>query len=264
MKMTRSLVRGILGCALALAMVSTLCAQTPISGAAKVVRIKGRARISYNGGAFVTLNPGDLVKPGAIIQTSTQEGSYVDIVLGSGETAPISYGPPSPPSAMGYQPEAAQNVVRIYANTALGIDKLTAMDTGAEPVTDTQLDLKSGHIFGTVKKMSAASRYEVKIPNGVAGIRGTTYDLTSDGVIRVTVGSVVLAYMDPSGKVVTQVVMAGQQFDARTQTLSPIPTPIMDSIDATARLTEFVGLAPVSYVNVNPSLYNYVSPTGGP
>ena len=55
-------------------------------------------------------------------------------------------------------------------NSALGIDKLTSMDTGSDSVTETQLDLKAGHIMGSVKKLSAASKYEVKIPNGVAGI----------------------------------------------------------------------------------------------
>ncbi|SPE54584.1 conserved exported hypothetical protein [Verrucomicrobia bacterium] len=263
MKTIRSFI-GLVGCGLALAMVSSLYAQTETQGAAKVVRIKGSARVSVSGGAWQPLHVGDLVKPGSVIQTSTEDKSYVDIVLGEGEGAtPIVFGASGPPSSsLGYQPEAAQNVVRIYANTALGVDKLTTMDTGAGPVSDTQLDLKAGHIFGSVKKMSAASKYEVKIPNGVAGIRGTTYDLTSDGVIRVTVGSVVLAYVDSSGKVVTQVIVAGQQFDARTQTLSPIPTSIGDQMNDTAKATEFITVAPITYITVNPSLYNYVSPSG--
>ena len=70
----------------------------------------------------------------------------------------------------------------MWENTLLGIDKLTVTQTGADVVTETQLDLKAGHIFGMVKKMSAASKYEVKIPNGVAGIRGTVYDISAEGV----------------------------------------------------------------------------------
>src|SRR5690349_24996818 len=96
-----------------------------------------------------------------------------------------------------YQPSVDQNVVRIWENSAVGIDKLTSMQTGAEAVTETQLDLKAGRITGSVKKMSAASKYEVKLPNGVAGIRGTTYDITADGLIKVYVGSVVVATVDP-------------------------------------------------------------------
>jgi len=56
-----------------------------------------------------------------------------------------------------YQPAAEQNMVRIWENSRLGLDKLTSTETGANVVTETQLDLQAGHIFGSVKKMSAAS-----------------------------------------------------------------------------------------------------------
>ena len=80
---------------------------------------------------------------------------------------------PSPVRGSPTSLAAEQNIVRMWENTLLGVDKLTFTQTGADVVTETQLDLKAGHIFGMVKKMSAASKYEVKIPNGVAGIRGT-------------------------------------------------------------------------------------------
>jgi hypothetical protein len=85
--------------------------------------------------------------------------------------------------------------------------------------------LKAGHIYGVVKKMSAASRYEVKIPNGVIGIRGTVYDLTAKGDVKVFSGSVVLAYVAPDGTVATQVIMgspkSGPWTGAPTSTLDP-------------------------------------------
>jgi hypothetical protein len=74
-----------------------------------------------------------------------------------------------------------------------------------------------------VKKMSAASKYEVKIPNGVAGIRGTVYDISADGIVKVLSGSVVLANVGPDGAVVTQVIMGLQEFDAPSNTLKPLP-----------------------------------------
>jgi hypothetical protein len=73
------------------------------------------------------------------------------------------------------------------------------------------------------KKTSAASKYEIKIPNGVAGIRGCVWDVSAEGVIKVFEGSVVLAYVGPDGTVVTQVVMGNQEFDARTGVLTPLP-----------------------------------------
>ena len=44
MKETRSLLNSLVACGIALAMVSTLAAQTVNQGAAKVVRLKGGAR----------------------------------------------------------------------------------------------------------------------------------------------------------------------------------------------------------------------------
>ena len=148
---------------------------------------------------------------------------------------PVAYKPYIPNSfatSTTYQPTADQNVVRVWENTALGIDKLTAMQSGTEPVSETQLDLKAGRITGSVKKMSAASKYEVKLPNGVAGIRGTVYDISAEGVVRVFVGSMVVAWVDPkTGNVVTQVVMGGQQYDARSNQITPIPEPEMQTFE---------------------------------
>jgi hypothetical protein len=126
-------------------------------------------------------------------------------------------------------------------------------------VTETQLDLKAGHIFGSVKKMSAASKYEVKIPNGVAGVRGTVYDISAEGLIKVLSGSVVLAYVGPDGTVVTQVVGEAQQFDARTGVLSGLPVPGQDDLHRFLRQVQ-AGLTPaVMPVSADMTL-QYISP----
>ncbi len=218
MKQTRSILNSLIACGVALAMVSTLAAQTTDQGATKVVRLKGAARWSAGNNVWQPLHVGDVLKSGTVIQTAS--GSRVDLVLGAGAPPVVA---PAAGGMMSYQPSAEQNVVRIWENTLLGVDKLTETRTGADVVTETQLDLKAGRITGSVKKMSAASKYEVKIPNGVAGIKGTVYDISAEGVIKVLVGSVVLAYVGPSGAVVTQVVNSLQQFDARTGVLSPLP-----------------------------------------
>lgn len=230
MKQTRNLINALVASLIATAMVSTVAAQT--EGVAKVVRIKGPARYTTGNNVWKPLSVGLIVKPGTVVQVSTERGSYVDLVLGDGNAPtvqPAVYKPSIPSSyaasaaVSSYQPSAQQNVVRLWENTALGIDKLTSQQTGAEVVTDTQLDLKVGRITGVVKKMSAASKYEVKLPNGVAGIRGTTFDISAEGVIKVLIGSVVAATVDPkTGNVVTQVVMGGQQYDARSGQVSPL------------------------------------------
>ncbi len=229
MKHTRNLISCFSACAIAVAMVSTLSAQTAADGGAKVVRVKGPARYTTGNGVWQPLKAGAVLRPGTVVQTSTEKGSYIDLVLGDGSAAlptPVVYKPYIPSSmapSVAYRPSSEQNIVRVWENTALGIDKLTSMSTGADVVTETQLDLKTGRITGNVKKMSAASKYEVKLPNGVAGIRGTSYDMTAEGVVRVMVGSVVVAWVDPkTGNVVTQVVMGSQQYDARTGQVTPI------------------------------------------
>lgn len=263
MKQSQRLTNGFIACGIALAMVSSLAAQTAVEGAAKVVRIKGSARYSVGGGQWQNLKVGSVLKAGTIIQTDTQEGSYVDLMLGDG-AMPMAGGPPpagaayqpyvpsSLSSSTSYKPSAEQNMVRVWQNTALGIDKLTTMQTGADNVTETFLDLKAGRITGNVKKMSAASKYEVKLPNGVAGIRGTIFDITADGVVRVLIGSVVMAWVDNStGNVVTQVVMGGQQYDAKTAQMSPLPpadVKVIDKIIVGMRPAGMGAAAPTTYV----------------
>src|SRR5438445_5707637 len=210
-------------CVLAISMVTSVAAQTATPGTAKVVRIKGPARYTTGNNVWLPLKTGALLKPGTLIQTSTERGSFVDLVLGDGEVPIARPAMAGEVRSRSYTPNADQNIVRLFENTVLKVDALTSMETGAGIVSETQLDLQRGRIFGNVKKMSAASRYEVKLPNGVAGIRGTIYTLSAVGVVQVLVGSVVIAYVGAVGNVVTQVVMGGQHFDTRTGQVTPLP-----------------------------------------
>jgi len=241
----KRLTTGLVACALALAMVSSVTAQT-IQGKARVVRIGGHARFTTGNNVWQPLHVGDVIKPGTVIQTENKEGAFVDLVLGDGSgslgmAAASDASAPPTVTPISYHPNAEQNVVRIWQNSALGVDKLNSTDTGADVVTDTQLDLRAGRVLGTVKKMNSASKYEIKLPNGVAGIRGTFYDVTADGVVRVSSGSVVLAYMAADGTVTTKVVVAGQQFDARTGEVTPIPEDVLRFMDGTERMLLALG-----------------------
>jgi len=263
MKTIRSLRNGLIVCGVALAMAATLSAQNVTQSKAKVVRIKGYARFSVGNNVWQPLKAGEILRAGTVIQTGVEKGSFVDLVLGDVD-APVSSasgGAAATPviSRSFYQPTAEQNTVRVWENSLLGIDKLTSMETGAGPVTETQLDLKAGRIFGNVKKMSAASRYEVKIPNGVAGIRGTIYDITAEGVIRVAAGSVVLSFVGADGNPVLQEVPAGQEFDARTLKMSPLPASEQDMMLKLPRgIIETEG---PPTVNVVPDVLERLSPT---
>ncbi|MCX7721689.1 MAG: FecR domain-containing protein [Verrucomicrobiae bacterium] len=222
MKQTARLQSKVTGWGLALLIAtwaSVLPAQQPLQGAAKIVRIKGAARYTTGDNKWHPLNVGDVLKPGTIIQTASD--SQVDMMLWDRDEVSERMITP----VFVYKPdvEARVNMIRMYENTVLSLDKLSWMETGADLVTETQLDLRAGRIFGTVKKMPAASRYEVKFPNGVAGIRGTIYMLDASGLIKVLTGQVVMSYVKPDGSIVTQVVQGGQMYDPVTGLLTPIP-----------------------------------------
>ena len=234
---SQSLINGFVVGGIALAMVATLSAQSV--GTAKVVRIKGSARYATVANQWQPLSVGAELRPGAVVQTGMEQGSYVDLVLtdGGGSSAVGSGTGVSPTLAsdsLVYTPARAQNVVRLWENTVLGIDTLRVMDTGADKVTETQLDLRSGRILGTVKKMSAASKYEVKIPNGVAGIRGTTYELRSTGELRVLDGTVVISLVAPDGSVTTKTINANQEFNPRTGAVAAIPATVESQLIASS------------------------------
>jgi hypothetical protein len=218
MKQTQKMFNWLVGAGVVLAMVTSLTAQTVQERGGQVVRLKGAARYSSGNNLWQPVKVGTKIKSGDIVQTAAD--SYVDLVLGeTGQGAPpLAIGP-----TISYQSTAEQDVVRVYEDSVLAFDKLTIMKTGADEVLETQLDLRAGKILGSVKKMSAASRYEIKLPNGVAGVRGTTYVISAAGVVEVYSGTVVLSWTGSDGKPMTQVVNAGYQFDLRTALLSPLP-----------------------------------------
>jgi hypothetical protein len=266
MKRVKSLVQKLAVCGLALAMVSPLAAQNMGQGSAKVVRIKGSARYTTGNNVWQPLSVGAVVKPGTVIQTSAEKGAYLDLVLGDADSpVPRTMGAAAAASSSdsrSYTPNADQNIVRLFENTILSVDKLAFTQTGAETVTETQLDLQRGRIFGNVKKASALSKYEVKMPNGVAGIRGTIYNLSASGVVQVLVGSVVLAYVGADGNVVTQVVMGGQQFDSRSGQITPIPDFDKKELVKLAKESRVGPNTPPTTFTVDHTIY-YVSPTLG-
>src|SRR5438128_2994552 len=142
-------------------------------GKATVRSIRGQAQYA-EGANWLPLNVGQILKPGSTVRTANE--SQVDLFMDQN-------GP----------------VVRLTENTTLRLDKLSFEATGVDTIIETQLDLKSGRILGIVKKMAAASKYEIKTPNGVAGIRGTEYDITATSVVRVITGSLVVVYVKSDG-----------------------------------------------------------------
>jgi hypothetical protein len=264
MKTIHSFAQRLLAGAVALAVLGLAThsmAQSSPQLVAKIIRVKGMARYSRDNKTWQTVKVGDILQPGSVIQTA--EKATVDIQLGERDaaaTTPISN---SGMSGMGYSPEeATANVVRIFESSVLGVDKLTSQQTGADTVEETQLDLRAGNIMGNVKKLSAASKYEVKIPNGVAGIRGTIYFISSSGVVNVMAGSVVIAVVGADGTVVTKVVTSWHRYDPMTGLLTEIlPKDRADLIKKAHDLTGPGQTPPTTYTHDHTIIH--VSPIHG-
>lgn len=168
----KSFRRVFLGYFVALAAAAFLAQDASAVANKAVVRaVRGTVDVSSNGGkSWQKARVGLYMAANSMVRTASE--SSVDLFLG--ENGPV---------------------VRVTPSTQLGIDKLDLENTGIEKVIDTQLDLKNGKILGSVKKMAAASKYEVKTPVGIAGIRGTEYSIDSRGNLNVVTGTVVIVYI---------------------------------------------------------------------
>jgi hypothetical protein len=237
MKQIRILATWLAACAVAFATASNATAQSSKERVGTVTKMKGAARVSTGNNIWRPLKVGDQLKPGMIVQTAGN--SFVDIVFGDAGAAasgssvtPVKAGAGAGGAGSGPgggKTAVQQDVIRLTADSVLAIDKLSSMQTGADKVTETELDLRSGKVFGSVKKQSAASRFEVKIPNGVAGIRGTVFSITVEGVVSALDGDVIIAWeaknADGTTETRTQTVPHGHRFDIRTPNVPPTPIP---------------------------------------
>ena len=200
----------LLACGLAVLALSLLTsAQAEARQAtAKVRAIRGTAQVSANGGGWATLKVNDILKAGSVIKTGPE--STVDLFVNN-------------------------SVVRVTPETTMGLDKIAINETGTENVTETQLNLKSGRIIGNVKKLASASRYEIKTPTGVAGIRGTDFDITvtplGNGLYKFVVtsisGTIVGSGSNSQGVIRTAVVNTGETWSPDDDLVQLLPAPVL-------------------------------------
>jgi hypothetical protein len=231
-----------------------------------VVRIQGEARYSPdNGTTYHPLVVGKILGPGNVIQSAAH--STVDLVIGDKVVAHIAPVPDrvglaadSPVRGLvSYKAEAAQNVIRMKGDTVLAIDILSASNTGADKVTDTELDLRQGTIMGSVKKLSAESKYLIKIPNGMAAIRGTTFILSANGAITVTDGSALISFNGQPA----QTINAGQQFDPTTGQITTLTPEALSNAEQTAVVTVTLEEGIISFANDKTTVYVSPNRVGG-
>ncbi len=226
--------------ALGMAMLASPAVAESIPQVVQVVKVKGSAQYSTDGRTWQTLHVGDVLNPGAVIRTA--ELSVVDVMLGEPGSAGGSFTGPnllSIPGAAGAgggggagggSEEQRANIIRIFQSTVLGVDKLTLDRTGVDEVSDTQLDLRAGEIMANVKKLSKDSRYEIKVPNGVAGIKGSITVISSSFKCEQLTGSLAGADVAADGTVNPFSLGPRQMFDPSTRLVSGIPDATFDAL----------------------------------
>jgi FecR protein len=236
-------------------------------GVATVIRVKGQASYTLGGNdEWHPLVAGKILRAGSTV--STKPDAVVDIVLGKQIRVTPSSLPDRPvPSAdspvqglVATKPSIEQNIVRLSGGTTLKIDTLTVSDTGVDTVSDTELDLQAGRIFASVKKLDESSKYLVKIPNGIAGVRGTKFTLGADGSAGCIEHSVWLAF---GGAAPTTVqVNAGDQYNPATGQSGPLSPATLSLLNEIA-LASVTGYSEPGDYAVDYSRENHISPTDG-
>lgn len=173
------------GVVMALAMfVATSQAAQTITGQAEVKAVHGDVTFAEPGSKVLPLVPGIILsKPGTVITTA--KDASVELWLGA---------------------NGEQLILR--GDSTLQIDKLELSSDGSSATTE--LDLKKGSVKGNVKKISAASTFNVKYAKGVAAIRGTTWGIFPDGTVACSEGSVTVTFVI-NGVPTTVTINAGQQ-----------------------------------------------------
>jgi len=174
--------KALIACALALA-VATTCADAAAmkKSKAKASDVHGNVQYRVADGPWMAVHNGDEFDGQTTIKTS------------------------GPDAVVNLKIEHNKSGVRVMPNTVMKIENLSFVG-GADGDSDTMLNLQSGTIVGSVEKLSRASHYEIRTPNGVAGIRGTDWAITveplADGTFRVTFTTI-------KGEVIAAALVAG-------------------------------------------------------
>jgi hypothetical protein len=142
-------------------------------GSARIDAVRGgKVSVSEDGVSWKEAKQGAVLFQGATLKTDSM--GVVDLYLGKN-------GP----------------YVRLTPDTTLSLNNLSHESGAGETIVTTEMGLKAGKIQGVVRKMSAASKYEVMTPVGVVGIRGTKYQISARGEASVAEGEGYVKYNAP-------------------------------------------------------------------
>ena len=178
------------------------------SSPVQIKNVIGHATYSTDGKTWSSLKKDSLLEHGSTIKTDA-DGS-VDFIL-----------------------QYSSTVLRLTASSELGFARLSHTPVEEVVITDTTLNLKSGAIVGSQRKLSHLSRFNIVTPDGEARIVGTEYLVRADGAVTVLSGEVTLNYnMPKNGGSVKVTVGPGQSFDPATGKVVSTTTAFLNNIIA--------------------------------
>ncbi|MGA2556915.1 MAG: FecR domain-containing protein [Verrucomicrobiota bacterium] len=189
-------IKSILICGLVLALTGVASLVVAAGGdwntKAIVRAIHGKVSYKAGGGDWMPLKVNQELSPGTQLKTDPGSEAYLQV-------------------------NGFASTVKLTENTTVTLSKMMQMGSFFSPDSSTDLKLDGGKVLGSVRKLSANSDYKVTVPNGVAGIRGTDFEVTvtveSNGALSITFTSV-------TGTVFCQVTVAPGTPGQSSQTLT--------------------------------------------
>ena len=146
--------KALIACALALVVLTTSAEAVAMKKTkAKAAGVRGDVQYRIANGPWMAVHNGDEFDSQTTIKTV------------------------GPDSVVNLKIDHNQSFVRVMPNTTMKIETLNFVG-GADGDSDTMLNIQTGTVVGSVQKLSRASHYEIRTPNGVAGIRGTDWAIS--------------------------------------------------------------------------------------
>jgi len=184
-----------------------------LGAATTVTVISGDVQVRHGGADFVTATDGDVLVPGDSVRTA--DGARAVLTYFEGST------------------------VSVEPNTELTIETAASFTDGSTVVVMEQAFGRTWHVV--TKLITGNSRYEVKTPASTASVRGTAFQVDSDGArttVTTTEGTVVDRVPDPDriGQTVDVPVPAGKTHEQK-KNARPAPAAATPPSDRTLTMT---------------------------
>lgn len=177
---------------------------TPMNGA------PGKAKVVSKEGPATGATVGAMLEAGSVITT----GDGAEVVL-----------------------DIDGDVVVLNANTTLAIHRLEFAETGLEKVSNVQLRLSNGRIYGQVERFSSLSSFVIMIPKGQVTIDASegrvVFHVSVNGITVMAEGSANVVFnrgTEESPNIVAQKVEMGQIFDPATGDLTMVEKGYRDDL----------------------------------